>query len=52
VAITPGRVATQARLAEQFELMMHVDETLAVEPFERTAECEAGAVPETFPFGV
>ena len=41
-----------ARLAEQFDLMLHFDETRAVEPFERTAEWEAGEVPETFPFGV
>jgi len=32
--------------------MLHFDETRAVEPFERTAEWEAGEVPETFPFGV
>jgi erythromycin esterase-like protein len=41
-----------ARLAEQFDLMLHFDETRAVEPFERTAIWEAGEVPETFPFGV
>jgi erythromycin esterase-like protein len=42
----------QARLAGQFDAMLHFDETRAVEPLERTAEWEAGDVPETFPFGV
>jgi erythromycin esterase-like protein len=41
-----------ARLAEQFDAVLHFDETRAVEPLERTAEWEAGEVPETFPFGV
>jgi erythromycin esterase-like protein len=41
-----------ARLADQFDVVMHVDETRAVEPLERTAEWEAGELPETFPFGV
>jgi erythromycin esterase-like protein len=41
-----------ARLAEQFDAVLHFDESQAVEPLERTAEWEAGEVPETFPFGV
>jgi erythromycin esterase-like protein len=41
-----------ARLSEQFDAVLHFDETKAVEPLERTAEWEAGEVPETFPFGV
>jgi erythromycin esterase-like protein len=41
-----------ARLADQFDVVMHVDETRAIEPLERTAEWEAGELPETFPFGV
>jgi erythromycin esterase-like protein len=41
-----------ARLSEQFDAMLHFDKTRAVEPLERTAEWEAGEVPETFPFGV
>ena len=41
-----------ARLADQFDAVLHFDETQAVEPLERTAEWEAGEVPETFPFGV
>jgi erythromycin esterase-like protein len=41
-----------ARLSEQFDAVLHFDETTAVEPLERTAEWEAGEVPETFPFGV
>jgi erythromycin esterase-like protein len=42
----------QARLPEQFDAVLHFDETRAVEPLERTAEWEAGEVPETFPFAV
>ena len=41
-----------ARLAEQFDAVVHCDETRAVEPLERTSVWEAGEVPETFPFGV
>jgi erythromycin esterase-like protein len=41
-----------ARLADQFDAVVHFDETEAVEPLERTALWEAGEVPETFPFGV
>jgi erythromycin esterase-like protein len=41
-----------ARLAEQFDAMIHVDQTRAVEPLERTSQWEAGEVPETFPFAV
>jgi erythromycin esterase-like protein len=42
----------RARLPEQFDAVIHIDETRAVEPLERTAEWEAGEVMETFPFGV
>jgi erythromycin esterase-like protein len=41
-----------ARLADQFDAVLNFDETEAVEALERTAEWEAGEVPETFPFGV
>jgi len=41
-----------ARLAEQFDAVLHFDETSAVEPLERTAEWETGEVPETYPFAV
>jgi erythromycin esterase-like protein len=41
-----------ARMSEQFDAVLHFDETRAVEPLERTTEWEAGEVPETFPFGV
>jgi erythromycin esterase-like protein len=39
----------QARLPEQFDAVLHYDATRAVEPLERTAQWEAGEVPETFP---
>jgi erythromycin esterase-like protein len=41
-----------ARLSEQFDYVIHVDETRAVEPLERTAGWEAGEVAETFPAGL
>jgi erythromycin esterase-like protein len=42
----------QARLPDQFDAVLHFDETRAVEPLEYTSEWEAGEVPETFPFAV
>jgi erythromycin esterase-like protein len=41
-----------ARLSDQFDVVLHFDETRAVEPLTLTAEWEAGEVPETYPFGV
>jgi erythromycin esterase-like protein len=41
-----------ARLRDQFDAVLHFDETRAVEPLERTAEWDTGEVPETFPFAV
>ena len=41
-----------ARLPAQFDAVLHFDRTRAVEPLERTAEWEAGEVPETFPTGI
>ena len=38
-----------ARLAEQFDWVIHFDETRAVEPLERTADWEQGELPETYP---
>ena len=38
-----------ARLAEQFDALLHFDETRAVEPLERTAGWETGEAPETLP---
>jgi erythromycin esterase-like protein len=42
----------RARLAEQFDAVLHFDETRAVKPLETTEEWEAGELPETFPFAV
>jgi erythromycin esterase-like protein len=42
----------QARLADQFDAVLHIDETRAVEPLERTARWDEGEVPETFPYAV
>ena len=41
-----------ARLAEQFDYVLHFDETRAVEPLERSPLWEAGEVAETFPSGL
>jgi len=41
-----------ARLADQFDAVIHIDETHALEPIERNSEWEAGELPETYPFGV
>jgi erythromycin esterase-like protein/predicted phosphoribosyltransferase len=41
-----------ACLPNQFDAVLHFDETRAVRPLEVTAEWEAGEPPETFPFGV
>ncbi|MFL5802360.1 MAG: erythromycin esterase family protein [Roseiflexaceae bacterium] len=40
-----------ARLADQFDAVIYIDETRAVEPLERTAGWERGELPETFPTG-
>jgi erythromycin esterase-like protein/predicted phosphoribosyltransferase len=42
-----------ARLADQFDVVLHLDETRAVEPLERTAIWEAGEeLAETYPTGL
>jgi erythromycin esterase-like protein len=41
-----------ARLADQFDAVIHLDQTRAVEPLERTAKWEKGELPETYPFAV
>jgi erythromycin esterase-like protein len=42
----------EARLADQFDAVIHLDETHALEPLEREALWESGEPPETFPTGV
>jgi len=41
-----------ARLPEQFDAIIHIDETRAVEPLEQSSVWDAGELPETFPFKV
>jgi erythromycin esterase-like protein len=41
-----------ARLPDQFDAVLHIDETRAVEPLERTAQWETGEAPETYPTGM
>jgi erythromycin esterase-like protein/predicted phosphoribosyltransferase len=42
----------RTRVADQFDAVIHIDETRALEPLERTARWEKGEVPETYPFTV
>jgi hypothetical protein len=39
-------------VADQFDAVIHIDETRAVEPPERSAHWERGETPETYPFAV
>jgi erythromycin esterase-like protein/predicted phosphoribosyltransferase len=41
-----------ARVSDQFDAVIHLDETRALEPLERTARWEQGEPPETYPFAV
>jgi erythromycin esterase-like protein len=41
-----------ARMSDQFDAVIHFDETTALEPLERYALWETGEPPETFPTGV
>jgi erythromycin esterase-like protein len=42
----------EARISEQFDALIHVDRTRAVEPLERTARWRTIEPPETYPFAV
>jgi erythromycin esterase-like protein/predicted phosphoribosyltransferase len=42
----------RSRVSDQFDAVIHVDETRALEPLERTARWEEGELPETYPVGV
>jgi erythromycin esterase-like protein len=41
-----------ARMADQFDAVVHFDQTSALEPLERTSEWEIAELPETYPSGV
>ena len=41
-----------ARLADQFDAVIHLDETRALEPLEKSARWTRGEPPETFPSGI
>ena len=41
-----------ANLSEQFDAMIHFDDTRAVEPLERTSHWEKGELPDTYPSAV
>jgi erythromycin esterase-like protein len=42
----------QALIAKQFDLVIHFDETRAVEPLEPTSEWIEGELPETYPWAI
>jgi erythromycin esterase-like protein len=42
----------EASFPDQFDAVVHFDETRALEPLERTAEWERGELAETFPSGL
>jgi erythromycin esterase-like protein len=42
----------EADLADQFDAVIHLDQTRAVEPLERTSLWNTGELPETYPFAV
>jgi erythromycin esterase-like protein len=42
----------KVRLGEQFDAMLHIDRTRALEPLDRTSHWQAGELPETFPSGI
>jgi erythromycin esterase-like protein len=42
----------RARITEQFDAVIHIDETRALEPLERTSVWDEGEPPETYPWAV
>jgi erythromycin esterase-like protein len=42
----------EARLPDQFDAIIHFDETHAVEPLDRTPGWDSGEPPETYPTGL
>jgi erythromycin esterase-like protein len=40
------------RLPEQLDAIIHIDQTRALEPLERTPRWERGELPETYPTGL
>ncbi len=41
-----------ARIGDQFDAVVHVDQTRALEPLDRTSGWERGELPDTYPFGI
>ena len=41
-----------AKLAEQFDAVLHLDHTRALQPLERTSMWDNGELPETYPTAV
>ncbi|CAB4887131.1 unannotated protein [freshwater metagenome] len=42
----------ETRVADQFDVVIHIDRTHALEPLERTSMWEQGEFPDTYPFGL
>jgi hypothetical protein len=41
-----------ANLCQQFDAIIHIDETHALKPLERTSHWVSGDAPETYPVGL
>jgi len=41
-----------AAVSEQFDALIHIDQTRALEPLERTSEWDIGELAETYPSGM
>ncbi|MBB5958091.1 erythromycin esterase-like protein/pyrimidine operon attenuation protein/uracil phosphoribosyltransferase [Saccharothrix tamanrassetensis] len=42
----------RARVADQFDAVIHLDETRALEPLDRNTRWDAGELPDTYPYAV
>lgn len=42
----------ETRIGDQFDFVLHIDHTRAVEPLERSSSWQSGEMPETYPFTV
>lgn len=42
----------ETHLADQFDAVIHIDHTTALEPLERTSVWEEGEPPDTYPSGI
>jgi hypothetical protein len=50
--MTDPELVREIAQPQQFDAIIHIDETRAVEPLERTSVWDEGELPETYPFKV